>query len=91
MGTMVLKQMRLSSVIEWKKKYGNELKHLLTFVGDDNNGSVYKADNWKLIGETAGLPKHKSVSMKWHNKDELKERFVKPTGENKKLIFWKDL
>jgi len=40
-----------------------------------------------MIGETAGLPKHKSSSMKWNNKKELKELFVKPTGENKKLIF----
>jgi hypothetical protein len=44
-----------------------------------------------MIGETAGLPKHKSSSMKWNNKQELKELFVKPTGENKKLIFIKRL
>ena len=40
-----------------------------------------------MVGETAGLPKHKSSSMKWHSKEELKELYVKPTGENKKLIF----
>jgi len=27
------------------------------------------------------------VSMKWNSKEELKQLFVKPTGENKKLIF----
>ena len=74
-----------------EKKYGNELKHIITFVGGDRDGAVYKADNWNFIGKTAGLPKHKSVSMKWNNKEELKKLYVKPTGENKKLIFIKSL
>ena len=90
-GTIVLKLMRENAKVEWEKKYGDELKYILTFVGGGNNGAVYKADNWELIGKTAGLPKHKSVSMKWHNKKEIKERYVKPTGENKKLIFVKKL
>ena len=67
--------------------FANNWTHLITFVGGGNNGAVYKADNWNMIGETAGLPKHKVVSMKWNNKEELKQLFVKPTGENKKLIF----
>ena len=86
-GSQILKQLRQLAPIEWKKKYGGELKHLITFVGGGNNGAVYKADNWEMIGETAGLPKHKSSSMKWNNKEELKDLFVKPTGENKKMIF----
>ena len=90
-GTQILKQVRQHCKSAWYKKYGDDLKHLLTFVGGDNKGAVYKADNWKMIGETAGLPEHKSSSMKWHNKEELKELFVKPTGENKKLIFYKGL
>ena len=28
-----------------------------------------------------------TLSMKWNSKEELKDKFVKPTGENKKLIF----
>jgi len=67
----------------------NQLVHLFTFVGGGNSGAVYKADNWELIGKTAGLPKHKSSSMKWNTKKQLKELFVKPTGENRKLIFVK--
>ena len=90
-GTQILKQVRQQCKSAWYKRYGDDLKHLLTFVGGDNNGAVYKADNWEMIGETAGLPEHKSSSMKWHNKEELKELFVKPTGENKKLIFYKGL
>lgn len=90
-GTQVLKQMRQKAPGAWKRKYGDELTHIITFVGAGKNGAVYLADNWKNIGETAGLPQHKSSSMKWHNKEELKELFVKPTGENKKIIFIKKL
>ena len=86
-GTKILKQLRELAPIEWKNNYGDNLTHLITFVGGGNNGAVYKADNWNMIGETAGLPKHKVVSMKWNSKEELKQLFVKPTGENKKLIF----
>ena len=89
-GTQILKQLRKQAPIEWKKKYGDDLRWLITFVAGGNNGAVYKADNWKQIGETAGLPKHKAVSMKW-NKDNLNTMFVKPTGENKKIIFIKKL
>ena len=89
-GTQVLKQLRKQAPVEWKKKYGDDLKWLITFVAGGNNGAVYKADNWKQIGETAVLPKHKAVSMKWH-KDNLDTMFVKPTGENKKIIFIKSL
>ena len=90
LGSQVLKQLRNLGLLQWKSKYGDDLKWLITFVGGGNNGAVYKADNWKQIGETAGLPKHKAVSMKWH-KDNLDKMFVKPTGENKKIIFIKSL
>ena len=90
-GTQILKQLRLLAPKAWKEKYGDNLKYLITFVGGDNNGAVYKADNWKMVGETAGLPKHKSSSMKWNTKEELKKLFVKPTGEDKKLIFMRRL
>lgn len=90
-GTQILKELRKQSPIYWKQKYNDDLKYLITFVAGGNNGAVYKADNWSLIGETSGLPKHKSVSMKWHDKESLKKLYVKPTGENKKLIFFKKL
>jgi hypothetical protein len=91
LGSQVLKQLRFHAPLEWNRKYGNFLTHLVTFVGGGKNGAVYKADNWEMIGETAGLPMHKSSSMKWHSKKQLKKLFVKPTGENKKLIFIKKL
>ena len=90
-GTQVLKQVRQLAPNAWKEKYGDDLNYLITFVGGGNTGAVYKADNWSMVGETAGLPKHKMVSMKWNTNDELKEKFVKPTGEDKKLIFMKKL
>ena len=87
LGSQVLKQLRIVAGDAWKEKYGDDLNYLITFVGGGNNGAVYKADNWKMVGKTAGLPEHNMVSMKWDNNDKLKEQFVKPTGENKKLIF----
>ena len=90
-GTQILKQVRKNAPVLWKNKYGDDLKYLITFVAGGNNGAVYKADNWNLIGETSGLPKHKSVSMKWDDVKTLSEKFVKPTGENKKLIFIKEV
>jgi len=90
-GTQVLKKLRQKAPMAWKQKYGDDLKHIITFVGAGKNGAVYLADNWSRIGETSGLPAHKSSSMKWNNKEELKELFVKPTGENKKIILIKSL
>lgn len=90
-GTQILKQLRQQAPIEWKIKYGDNLKWLITFVGADHNGAVYLADNWEKIGETAGLPSHTAVSMKWDSYSNIAQKYVKPTGENKKLIFIKKL
>ena len=89
LGSRILKELRHHAPIEWKRKYGNDLTHIITFVGANKNGAVYKADNWKEIGHTSGLPPHKSTSMKWDNQESLKEKFVKPTGENRKIILIK--
>jgi len=87
-GTMILRKMRELAPIVWKRKYGDDLYYCLTFIGGGKDGGVYKADNWEMIGYTSGLPsKRKAVSMKWNTKEELKTQFVKPTGENKKMIF----
>ena len=90
-GSRILKQLRQKAPLEWKNKYGDELKYLFTFVGGGRDGAVYKSDNWSMIGKTSGLPSHKSSSMKWSSKEELKNNFVKPTGENRKLIFFREL
>lgn len=87
-GSMVLSLIRKRSKGDWMERYGDNLRAIVTTVGADKSGSIYKADNWICIGETSGLPGgRKSVSMKWDNAETIKERFVKPTGENKKRIF----
>jgi hypothetical protein len=91
MGSQILKAVRNRVKEDWKKRYGNELRAIITTIGADKNGAVYLADNWKKIGETAGLPANrKSVSMKWDNKESITEKYVKPTGENKKIILLTD-
>lgn len=91
-GSQVLSLIRKRAKDDWFNRYGNNLQAIITTIGDGKTGSVYLADNWQKIGETAGLPKrNKSVSMKWNNKEEIQERYVKPTGENKKLILVKRL
>jgi len=91
LGTTTLKKLRKAAPIEWKKKYGDDLVYLMTFVGGGHDGAVYRADNWTEIGWTSGLPPHKSSSMKWNTATELKSKFVKPTGENQKIIFIKKI
>jgi hypothetical protein len=88
LGTQVLKAVRSRVRNDWKQRYGDDLKAVVTTIGNGKRGSVYLADNWKVIGETAGLPSsRKAVSMKWNDAEEINQRFVKPTGENKKTIF----
>jgi len=91
LGTQILKQIRNRAKKDWYDKYGDELYAIVTTIGDGKKGSVYLADNWKRIGETAGLPSNrKSVSMKWDDAEGINEKFVKPTGENKKIILITD-
>ena len=86
-GSQILKAIRGRAKTDWFNRYGNNLKAIITTVGVNHNGSVYLADNWIKIGETAGLPPNrKSVSMKWDDTEGIKEKYVKPTGENKKKI-----
>jgi hypothetical protein len=75
---------------DWKEKYGDDLKYMITYVGGKNEGTSYKAAGWEFVGYTSGLPKHTAVSMKW-DRTELNTKFVKPTGENRKKIYFKKL
>lgn len=87
LGTQILKAIRKRAKDDWQKRYGNPLKAIVTTIGNGKKGSVYLADNWIKIGETAGLPPdRKSVSMKWDDAEGIKEKYVKPTGEHKKTI-----
>jgi hypothetical protein len=87
-GSSALKMIRKRAKEDWKNKYGDDLIAIITTIGSGKSGSVYMADNWQLIGETAGLPKNRtSVSMKWNDTTEIKKRYVKPDGKDKKKIF----
>lgn len=87
MGTQIISKVRKRVKNDWYEKYGDDLIAIVTTIGDGKKGSVYLADNWEYIGETSGLSDDRqSVSMKWNNKEQIKKRFVKPTGENKKKI-----
>lgn len=87
LGSQILKKIRFRARCDWQERYGDDLIAIVTTIGGQKSGSVYLADNWIKIGETAGLPsQRKSVSMKWDDKEEIKQKYVKPTGENKKTI-----
>lgn len=91
LGSQVLKKIRQRAATDWEYKYGNSLKGIVTTIGGGKSGAVYKADNWVVIGSTSGLPAaRKSVSMKWNDEETIAKRFVKPTGENKKMILFTD-
>jgi Domain of unknown function (DUF4338) len=86
-GSQILKAIRRRVKKDWYLRYGDNLRAIITTIGGNKSGSVYLADNWKQIGYTAGLPANrKSVSMKWDDKDAIAQKYVKPTGENKKII-----
>ena len=87
LGSITLSLIRKRIKKDWGNIYGDDLIAVITTIGGDRKGSVYLADNWALIGETSGLPSdRKAVSMKWNNSDEINDRYIKPTGENKKRI-----
>jgi len=91
LGTQILKQIRSRAKLDWYNKYKNDLKAIVTTIGNGKKGSVYLADNWVGIGETAGLPKDKkSLSLKWDSKETIADRYTKPTGEDKKIILITD-
>ena len=55
-GTRFLSLCRRDAKAWWGERYGNTLKALQTFVLPATNrvGTVYKADNWEYLVETAG-------------------------------------
>ena len=53
-GTKFLKLLRRDAKVWWKERYGDELKALQCFVLPPRSGAMYKADNWSMIGVTAG-------------------------------------
>lgn len=40
---------------DWKERYGDELKWVVTYLGPGKTGAAYKACGWKYIGHSAGV------------------------------------
>lgn len=77
-GTKVLKIFRNKIKCDYKEFYNSDLLGLITFVEPPRSGSIYKADNWKFIGETQG------ISVRRKGKNWLQKQYIKSV---KKLIF----
>ena len=78
LATRVLKIARNEIKLLYEEIYGDKLLGLVTFVEKPRTGSIYKADNWELIGETQG------VEVKRRGDDWMNKQYS--VGE-KKLIF----
>lgn len=73
--SMCLKQLRIEGALDWKKRYGDELILLETFVQPDRdeeldgqksrNGCCYRSDNWIEVGMTSGCSIQKSPLLLW--------------------------
>jgi len=76
--TQCLKLVRIDAIPWWHEKYGDVLKAYQTFIlpltgGDYREGTLYKADNWEMLGLTSGnsfsseqlKSKHEGHSMDW--------------------------
>ena len=73
--SMCLKQLRIEGALDWKKRYGDELILLETFVQPDRaeeldgqpsrNGCCYRSDNWIPVGMTSGASIQKSPLLLW--------------------------
>ena len=53
-GTRSLAMIRKDAKRWWAERYSNDLKAMQTFILPPRTGAVYKADNWRVIGETVG-------------------------------------
>jgi len=54
LATRTLKSFRINIRKDYKKKYGEDLIGLVTFVEPPRTGAIYKADNWTFLGYTKG-------------------------------------
>lgn len=60
LGSQILSMWRKQVVIDWNKRYNDMPVGFETFVfGENRNGRMYRADNWKEVGITQGSAKYK--------------------------------
>lgn len=65
--TQILRKARETLYIDYKEKYNEKLKGLVTFVELPLEGTLYKADNWDNLGKTQGV-KIRRRGKNWKNK-----------------------
>ena len=64
-GTQVLKRLRQVSPVIWEQRYGDKLVLLESLVKPPWVGSVYRADNWTMCGNTKGYSFSKAPLKLW--------------------------
>jgi hypothetical protein len=83
LATQILSLWRKTILKDWKEKYGGEIIGFETFVyGENRVGTIYKADNWKLVGKTQGSAKckpHGAYNLGERKKTDIKLIFCKLT------------
>lgn len=92
----VLKLMREKAPLAWRRKYGNKLCGIETFVGNGLKGSCYLADNWSYLGETKGwsmnrLPKKLMTKEHYERRMAMQNGRVLATRTDPKKIFFTGL
>jgi hypothetical protein len=93
-GSQILRLLRFEGPKCWKRKYGDELVMLETFVdpGHDNdrlpaaselprNGAIYRADNWVLLGMTGGYSIRKLPMAMWKKENTKRGRLARENPE----------
>lgn len=55
LGTKVLSIWRKKVVVDWEDKYKDKVIGFESLVELPRKGSMYKADNWTLVGQTKGF------------------------------------
>jgi len=86
-----LKQLRIIGQTDWKRRYGDDLILLETFVQPERdneyngntsrNGSCYKADNWIEVGMTSGASIQKSPLLLWAKEKGERGRLARENKE----------
>jgi hypothetical protein len=87
LGTKVLKLFRTKITRDWHEKYNSKIIGFETLVELPRKGSLYKADNWLLVGQTKGYTCKRTAGKgtdSWGGKRVWNTRELKP-----KLVFCK--
>ncbi len=81
LGTQILKLARNTIKQDYKKRYGDNLLGIVTFVEPPRTGVIYKADNWDYLGKTQG------IEVKRRGKDWINKQYIQ--GETKYIYGYK--